>query len=113
MKLRWIGLVLLVFLLICGNSVESYIAPISDVYTQGIYQFEQNGVYNANVKLIKGSEKIDGSETTLLVLEPNQNVVLYIKLSLNEELKLKEISKGYTMCIIGDGEVAIRYEKVS
>ncbi|SCK03187.1 Uncharacterised protein [uncultured Clostridium sp.] len=46
-------------------------------------------------------------------MEKNQNVVMYIKLYLNEELKLKELGKGYTMTIIGDGEVVITIIKLN
>ena len=54
---------------------------------------------NANAKLIKGDQ------TIFFVIEPNQNVVLYIKVI------LKDLDKDYTICIIGDGEVAITYDK--
>ena len=60
---------------------------------------------NANAKLIKGDQ------TIFFVIEPNQNVVLYIKLILNEEVILKDLDKDYNICIIGDGEVAITYDK--
>lgn len=81
--------------------------PSSDVYTQGIYKFDESGVFSANVRLVKGKQ------TTFIVLEPNQSLVLYIKLVLNEEIKLRELNRDYTICIIGEGEVAINYEKSS
>lgn len=105
MKLKCIVLAILMTILITPNDAMSSTIPISKVYTQGIYKFEENGAFNANVKLIKGDQ------TTFLVIEPNQNVVLYIKLILNEEVRLKDIDKDYTICIIGDGEVAITYDK--
>ncbi|WP_195987110.1 hypothetical protein [Clostridium sp. D53t1_180928_C8] len=105
MKLKYIVLTILMIILIAPNDTMRSTLPISKMSTQGIYNFEESGVFNANVKLIKG-DKI-----TFFVMEPNQNIVLYIKLILNEEVRLKDLDKNYTICIIGDGEVAITYDK--
>ena len=105
MKLRFVALTIIMLILIVPINTKASVTPSSNVYTQGIYKFKESGVFNANVRLIKGEQ------TTFLVIEPNQNVVLYIKLILNEEVKLKDLDKDYTICIIGEGEVAINYEK--
>ena len=107
MKLRFVALTIIMFILITPINTKAYVTPNSNVYTQGIYKFEESGVFNANVRLIKGEQ------TTFLVIEPNQNVVLYIKLILNEEVKLNDLDKDYTICIIGEGQVANNYEKAS
>lgn len=101
-----IAIILTFFIVICNN-INTYALPSSDVYKQGIYKLTDDATYNADVKLIKGPQ------TTLILMEKNQNVVLYIKLYLNEELKLTELGKDYTITIIGDGEVAITYNKIN
>ena len=105
MKKRFMFLSIIFFLLIAPIDVKCNNIPISNIYKQGIHSIKDIGEYEADVKLIKGEK------TSLFVINSDNDITAYIKLPLNESLVLQKINKNHKIIIVGDGEVAITYEK--
>lgn len=105
MKKRVIFLSIIVCLLIAPIKVECHNLPTSNIYKQGFHSIEESGEYNATVKLISGKK------TSLFVINGDNDITAYIKLPLNESLVLEKINKNHKIIIVGEGDVAITYEK--
>lgn len=106
MKKWFISFSILVFLLTIPIKAEGYNIPLSNIYQQGIYSVESGvGEYNATVKLVSGKE------TSLIVVNGDNDITAYIKLPLNKNVVLEKINNKHKIIIIGDGNVAISYEK--
>lgn len=82
--------------------------PISDIYKAGIYKVESAKECNINYKITKQSGDV------LVVVLNEDNVVQVLHRFTddnddNDEVIVRNVKKGYSFVIIGEGEVAVKY----
>ncbi|WP_302669940.1 hypothetical protein [uncultured Clostridium sp.] len=79
--------------------------PISSVYKEGFYSFDIKDKSTLTVRLTTNTP------TSIMVLNKNQNIEFITNIPFNYPFDLNNITSDKIIGIVGDGEVAISFEK--
>lgn len=110
--IKKIFLMLILFMLLSINVKASTISKnsptptYSNVYTEGFYRFDNSSIVDISITLITDTP------TKIIILDENMNIQFMTQVPYNYKFTLRNIEPNKMIGIVGEGEVAISFEKV-
>ncbi|MPM48510.1 hypothetical protein [Clostridium sp. C8] len=92
-----------------ASTTSNYAEPvqtISKTYTEGFYKFDNKNDVDIGVTLITNTP------TKIMILDENMNVQFISLIPYNTKFYLRNIAPKKIIAIIGDGEVALSFDKI-
>ncbi|MBS6503090.1 MAG: hypothetical protein KH415_15955 [Clostridium sp.] len=111
-KKIFLALILLISFpnIVNASTTSNYAAPIptiSKTYTEGFYKF--NNTTDVDI----GLTLLTNVPTKIMILDEDMNIQFISLMPYNYKFYLRNIAPKKIIAIIGDGEVAISFEKTS
>lgn len=106
-----IFLILISFMLLSVNVKASTFSKnkpcktYSDIYTEGFYNFDNTTTMDISITLTTDTP------TKIIILDKEMNIQFITEVPYNYKFTLRNIKPNETVGIVGEGEVALSFEK--